>query len=258
MTSSFDPIVQAARELLLHSPAAEKERDYLNSRLLPAQQEQFQFGYFPPVQHFSLLTNSLDQSTLKTLQLYYDYTIKDAATPRLIQHSFFEDHTLIMPYHDSHNQIVGLVGRSLLDDATRHINKIVKYKNTFFSKANHLFGLNFAKSDILKKDFVYLVEGQFDVIKAFERGITNIVALGNSNLTMQQLALLTRYTKNIFLLLDNDKAGETGRARAKEMFGHLANFNSVYLPSGYKDLDEYLQDRPGDELQLTVKNIKLM
>jgi len=128
--------------------------------------------------------------------------------------------------------------------------KIPKYKNTSetnaFKKGNLLFGLYENKQSIIEKDCVYIVEGQFDVIKAVEKGFTNIVALGNSHMTSYQFSVISRYTDNIFLLLDNDEAGEKGRKRIVEKFGKLANIQNFYLPESYKDIDEYFT-KTGDE-----------
>lgn len=84
------------------------------------------------------------------------------------------------------------------------------------------------------------MEGQFDVIKAVEKGFKNIVALGNSNMTAYQFSVISRYSNNLFLLLDNDEAGQKGRKRIISKFGQLANIRNFYIPDDYKDIDEYI------------------
>jgi len=93
-----------------------------------------------------------------------------------------------------------------------------------------------------------LVEGQFDVIKAHERGLKNIVALGNSNMSPYQAALLSRYTDTVFVVLDNDDAGEKGRKKMEEKYGNDLNIVNLFLPDGYKDIDEYLSQNTVDSL----------
>lgn len=254
--STLDDIVSSCRYLLNNSPEAQEYLSYLNTRLSPEMQEEFGFGYFPGAKNLSLLTAFVGEDKLKEIKLLDEYTMRDSVSARLLYHCFFESHPLILPYKDVYGNIIALVGRTLLNDDERKYVQIPKYKNTVFPKGNHLFGLYEAKQSILEKDSVYVVEGQFDVIKAREKGIYNIVALGNSNITAYQLSLICRYTKNIFLLLDNDAAGEKGRSNAIKKFGQLANLCSIYLPLGYKDIDEYLKDHDSDSLTFVVKNAK--
>jgi DNA primase len=122
---------------------------------------------------------------------------------------------------------------------------IVKYLNTPFAKGCHLFGLFEAKAHILQDNFAVVVEGQFDVIKAWEKGICNVVATGSSSLTAYQLSLLARYTDRIVLLFDNDDAGDQGRHVAQVKLGGILNnlklMTNRYLPDGYKDLFDFLE-----------------
>ena len=254
--NEFDNIVSSCRYLLNNSPDAEECLVYLDNRLSKEVQEQFSFGYFPGANNIGLLTNTIDDNILKNLGLMYTKEIRDSHSPRSINFYFFENHPLVLPYRDVYGNIVALVGRTLLTDEERETTSISKYKNTHFTKGHHVFGLYEAKEHILKSGFVYVVEGQFDVIKAFERGLKNIVALGNSNMTSYQLSLICRYTKNIVLLLDNDDAGEIGRKRAIMKYNSLANITAdMYLPMGYKDIDEYLKSHDVESMSLITRNI---
>lgn len=230
---------------------------YLNSRVNKEVQDEFLFGYYPRVNEINLLTSLIGEDTLRELDLLYSKDISDSSSARTLKFSYFEDHPLILPYRDVYGNVIGIVGRSLLDDEERKKNKVEKYKNTKFKKKLHLFGLYEAKKTIIEKDLVYVVEGQFDVIKAMEKGIRNIVALGSSNISDYQVGLITRYTKNILLLLDNDTAGDKGREIAISKFGHVANINNIYLPEGYKDIDDYLKHHDADSLSFGTKNSKI-
>ena len=85
-----------------------------------------------------------------------------------------------------------------------------------------------------------------------EGGIKNIVALGGSNMTHYQFSIINRYTNNIFLLLDNDEAGEKGRKRIIELFGKHANIRNFYVPEPYKDIDEFLSNNNMESLSFIV------
>lgn len=254
--NDFDSVITSCSYLLNSSPEAEDCRNYLNNRLSRETQEFFGFGFFPNSHNINLLMSFVGEDVLKKLNLMYTKEIQDSHSARAMNVGFFENHPLVMPYRDAYGNIIALVGRTLLADDERDIIGISKYKNTTFTKGNHVFGLFEAKEHILKAGFVYVVEGQFDVIKAFERGLKNVVALGNSNITAYQLALICRYTKNIILLLDNDEAGELGRKRAAEKFGQFANLGAnTYLPKGYKDLDEYFKTNNVESMSLITRNI---
>lgn len=248
----LDNIVEQCGSLLNEYPGAESCREYLNSRINAETQQAFKFGYFPDHRNISALNSLIGNDTLVNNKLAYYKNFDDSAGSRTVQFSFFENYPLIMPFRDVYGETIAIVGRTLASENEREVLKIPKYKNTIFSKSNHLFGLFENKNAIIKQDCVYVVEGQFDVIKAYENGIRNVVAVGSSNLSGKQLALLCRYTNNIFLLLDNDEAGNKGRERAVKKFGYRANICNFYLPDDFKDLDEYLKSNPGKNLKLST------
>ncbi len=222
---------------LLSSPESSTILSYIEDRIGKNSMENFLFGYFPPSDKINLLSDLVGMDVLKDEKLVYSK--QTSSSPNKIV-SYFEDHPMILPYRDVYGEVIALVGRSILSEGERKERKISKYKNTVFNKGNHLFGLFEAKNEILKSGFVYLVEGQFDVIKAHEKGLINIVALGNSQMTPYQASLLSRYTDTIFVILDNDDAGEKGRKRIEDRFGNYLNIVNLFLPEGYKDIDEYL------------------
>lgn len=254
----LDKIVESCQFLLNNFPEAQDCRDYLDARIEQSSQDNFQFGYFPDLNNIKVLTNLIGEDTLREEKLFYSKPLEDSFGPRQISFSYFDNYPLVMPFRDTYGKIVAIVGRTLLPDTERQKKKISKYKNSReskdFKKGNVLFGLYENKQDIIDQNCVYVVEGQFDVIKAMEKGFRNIVALSNSNMTSYQLSVISRYTNNIFLLLDNDEAGEKGRKRIIDKFGHLANIRNFYLPDEYKDIDEYLSQNSYESLSFVVKD----
>lgn len=89
--------------------------------------------------------------------------------------------------------------------------KIAKYFNSpesiIYNKSEILYGLYFAKGDIVKYDNCYLVEGYADVISLYQSGIQNVVASSGTSLTVEQIRLIKRYTSNITILYDGDAVG---------------------------------------------------
>ena len=239
-------IVDACNYLLYNYPEAISSKDYLSNRLNKDTQDTFQFGYFPNASNISALIDLVGEENLKNEGLVYSKIIEDALFPRVVKSCYFENFPLIMPFKNIYGETVALVGRTLLSDEERKTKQIKsKYKNSAesscFKKGNLLFGLYENKSHILDQNCVYIVEGQFDVIKAFEIGFRNIVALGSAMMSAYQFSVINRYSNNIFLLLDNDEAGQKGRRSIINKFGDFANIKNLYLPEEYKDIDEYIK-----------------
>lgn len=247
----FSKIIEACHYLLNNYSEAQICKDYLDNRISSNMQELFQFGYFPNINNIDALISLVGEDCLIELGLLSNREINDSLFPRKIKLSFFEDHPLIMPYKDAYGNIVGIVGRSLLSDQER---KVSKYKNTNFSKSKHLFGLYENKKSILENNCVFIVEGQFDTIKAVESNFKNIVCLGSAGMSDYQFSLICRYTNDICLLLDSDEAGEKGRKRIIDKFGKFANIHNFYLPEPYKDIDEFLSNNTYESLSFTIKS----
>ncbi len=242
--NQLDIITDNCHFLLQNYPDAKQFREYLKARLSDESVKSFKIGYFPDANHIDILLREVDEETLLKLELLKKFNVTDSLCPRQVTKPFFEDHPIIIPYRDAYGNVVGFIGRTLLSEEDRKSRNLIKYKNTDFKKGNHLFGLYESKQAILDCDCVYIVEGQFDVIKAHEIGFKNVVALGNSQMTPYQFALICRYTKNINLLLDNDHAGEKGRKFIKQKFSTLARIKDFWIPEPYKDLDECITQNP--------------
>lgn len=253
----FEQLVEACQFLLHNYPEAQEIKSYLNARINEGTQNKFQFGYFPDNNHLPVLSSLIGEETLSQNKILFIKNTEDTQYPKTIKYSHFENQPLIMPYKDPYGNIVGLVGRSILSEAEIKKHKVAKYKNTSesktFKKGHLLFGLYENKKSIIKNNLVYIVEGQFDVIKATEKGMDNIVGLGSANMTPYQFSVISRYTDNIILLLDNDEAGERGRQKIIEKFGRFANIQNFYLPEGYKDIDEYLSKNDLSDLSFVIK-----
>lgn len=129
---------------------------------------------------------------------------------------------ITFPIFNYLGEVVGFSARILVDDA-----KSAKYINSpetsIYSKSQILFGLNFGKEMARKKDEVVVVEGQMDCIAAHQAGFFNTVASSGTALTLGQLNLIGRLTKNLKFCFDSDQAGQNASRKA----GELALANNV-------------------------------
>ena len=118
-----------------------------------------------------------------------------------------------------------------------------KYVNTadtpVYKKSENLFGINFAKNVCSER--VILVEGNMDVISLHQAGFENTVAPLGTAFTTEQANLISRYTKEIVLMLDADAAGQKAVRRASELLENTGlSVRVVVVPDG-KDPDEYIK-----------------
>ena len=137
---------------------------------------------------------------------------------------------VMFPIHNLTGRVIGFGGRILTND-----KKSPKYQNSpeseIYDKKQTLYGIFFAKNAIARQDECILVEGYFDVLRMHQIGIENVVASSGTSLTMEQIRLVKRYTKNITMLYDGDSAGIHAALRGTDMIlGEGMNVRIVVLP----------------------------
>jgi len=131
-----------------------------------------------------------------------------------------------------------------------------KYVNTpetiVYHKGKALYGLSHAKTEIKKKNYVLLVEGNMDVIASVQAGIANTVAVSGTALTGDQITMLKRYTENIAMLFDMDSAGQQAAQKSADLcLQKGVNVKIVTLTDG-KDAADVVAKDP----QLLVDAVK--
>jgi len=110
------------------------------------------------------------------------------------------------PIHSVSGRVVGFSCRTLRTD-----DNIPKYINSpdteIYDKSRNLYGIYLAKSEISKAGKCYLVEGNVDVVSMHQLGICNLVASCGTALTVEQVRLIRKFTENVTIMYDGDKAG---------------------------------------------------
>ena len=112
-----------------------------------------------------------------------------------------------------------------------------------------------------KKKFVILVEGYFDVIAFNKLGFNNVASPSGTALTVQQINLLSRYTKEIYLCFDNDEAGDSATKRVLEIKNNQPseiNFFKLNLPEEFKDISELYESGKSDISKIIVEKEDLV
>ena len=147
---------------------------------------------------------------------------------------------IMFPICDEFGHIIGYSGRQYESDDPDQ-PKYVNTKETFlFKKGLVLFNLHNAKSEILRKKRVILHEGQMDVIAAYRAGIKEVVCTMGTALTIDQARILKKYTDNVIICYDGDKAGINASKKAISILKQLnMKVHLVLLPKG-SDPDEFV------------------
>ena len=246
---------------LLHEPIGKEAREYLTRRGLSEEViKDWQLGYSQDA--WDGLYKFLKARPL-TGQKYTDEEIFSAGLVVKKEggrgyYDRFRDR-IMFPIWDVNNNLIAFTAR--VNPAKEKTEKMGKYINItqtkVYDKSRVLYALNKAKNAIRQDELAIVVEGQMDVIACHNHGFKNVVASSGTALTTEQVALLKRFTTNVALLFDMDKAGQMAADRGiKEVLAQEMNLKIVTLGDG-KDPDECLKNNP-DEFKKAVENARPM
>ena len=145
---------------------------------------------------------------------------------------------VVFPLINTDNRVLGFTGRTIFDREPKYLNTS---ETPVFHKSFFIFGLDKNRLNVKKTGAVF-VEGQMDVISAYQCGIKNVVCVSGTSLTENQLDILSRYTQDVAFCFDSDFAGIEASYRAIEM-AEKKNFNvrAVLIPEPFKDLDDLIK-----------------
>jgi DNA primase len=110
------------------------------------------------------------------------------------------------PIYNVSGRVIAFGARMLGSDKNqpKYINSP---ESLLYDKSSALYGLYQARNAIRQADMCYLTEGYMDVIAMHQSGIAQTVASSGTSLTEGQIKLIGRFTQNLTLLYDGDKAG---------------------------------------------------
>ena len=217
--------------VLWSSPAGEPGRRLLESRRVSEETaRKFQLGYAPAGRGFAEYLRAKKRS------------LQDAQEAGLMRRDgtdFFAER-LVIPIRDERSQPLAFTARTVRPDEQR------KYINSpetpSYIKGRVIFGLDLARDEITRRGHAVLMEGQFDVITAHQFGVTNAVASSGTALTDDQVRLLKRFTDELLLVFDADRAGRAAAFKAVELASaHQMRTRVATVPPPAKDPDEFLR-----------------
>ena len=153
----------------------------------------------------------------------------------------------MFPIHSPSGRILAFGGRTLRSDKT-----VAKYVNSpeteIYVKSRSLYGIWFARNEIVRQDKCILVEGYLDVISMYQLGIHNVVASSGTSLTVEQIRLIRKYSQNVTIIYDGDPAGIHAALRGINLvLKEGMNVKVVLLPDG-DDPDSYSRKHTLEEV----------
>ncbi|HLZ94625.1 MAG TPA: DNA primase [Candidatus Dormibacteraeota bacterium] len=216
--------------VLWSSPAGEPGRRLLVQRQVGEETaRRFQLGYAPAGRGFAEYLRAKKRS------------LADAQAAGLLRRDgadFFAER-LVIPVRDERGQTLAFTARAVRQEELR------KYINSpetpAYVKGRVIFALDLAREEITRRGHAVLMEGQFDVITAHHFGVTNAVASSGTALTEDQVRLLKRFTDELLLVFDADRAGRSAARKAAVLAAANGMRTRVAsVPDGL-DPDEFLR-----------------
>ncbi len=150
---------------------------------------------------------------------------------------------IMVPLCDGQGRVIGFTARLLADDDSgpKYINTA---QTVLYDKGRNVFGLHLAKDQIRTDGFVVVAEGNLDVIASHQAGIANVVASAGTAMTEMHLKELARFTDDVRLAFDQDKAGLNAMERVIPLASKTnINLSIITIPDG-KDPDELIKKDP--------------
>ncbi|MEY4230404.1 MAG: primase [Actinomycetota bacterium] len=195
-------------ERLLTSPDAREARDYLRRRGLSGDvARNFKLGWAPD--DWDQLSSNLGVGSELLREVGLGFTNKAGR----MQDSFRG--RIMFPIYTENGDPVAFGGR-ILPGSTDP----AKYKNSsetpIYAKSKTLYGLNWAKADIVATDQIIVCEGYTDVIGFHRAGIRRAVATCGTALTEEHVRMMKRFASRVVLAFDADKAGQGAAERFYE------------------------------------------
>lgn len=224
-------------------------RAYLEARgITVATAKAFKVGFAPaqPV----WLAKALEKRGLTDAGLKLGLLKRDPAGT----HDMFRARVMF-PIRDVQGRIVAFGGRVLDDRMPKYLNSP---ESPLYSKTRTLYGMYEARQAIVAKDRAILVEGYVDAIMLWQADFKETVAGCGTALTVEQLRILSRHTRNVIACFDGDNAGRKASLRALEVFlqaGLLGR--GIFIPAGF-DPDTFIREQGAESFARLADSAELL
>jgi len=175
---------------------------------------------------------------------------------------------IYIPIKEKFGKTVGGSLRFLAPDADPKYKNASSDKYDFFKKREILYGLPAIRNKI--KDRLYIVEGYFDVMSAWQAGFETTVGILGSIFTKDQVTILSETISNeisIVLVPDNPKIDKAGRENLMRNYQllrmflpnnpiHIALFPDLAGDVACKDFNDYINNGSDFNFMTKTKHVE--
>lgn len=159
---------------------------------------------------------------------------------------------IMFPLFDLKGNPVAFSGRIYnTKDSSKYVNTM---ETDIFKKGSILYNYHNAKDNLKKTDYIIVMEGFMDVIRASTIGINNCVATMGTAFTKEHINLLQKMSDNIILCFDGDKAGEDATISSLKMLDNYGISPRIVRLKENLDPDEYIIKYGKDNFILQIEN----
>jgi DNA primase len=148
---------------------------------------------------------------------------------------------LMFPIFDAQGEPIGFGGRVVpgLDYGGHDPPKYLNTPETpLYKKHRVLYGLSWARAEMVRAGEVLVCEGYTDVIALHQAGLSNAVATCGTAVGGDHLRLLGRYANRVVLAFDADDAGEKAAERVFDLTrGEDLDIRVLVMPRGEDPAD---------------------
>jgi DNA primase len=226
---------------LLDSPLAEGARRYLAERQINHETvRRFGLGFAPAEGDWLSQRSAAAGMSAELLEKLGLLALRQEGRGH---YDRFRDRVMF-PIRTRSGETVGFGGRILPNSP--YAARAPKYYNScetpFFTKSEHLYGIDQARQAALAAGYVAVVEGYTDVLMAHQMGVAQVVATMGTALNARHVRQLRQLVPRVVLVFDADAGGDTGVDRALEIFvSHDVELAVATLPEGLDPCDLLLQ-----------------
>ncbi len=158
---------------------------------------------------------------------------------------------VIFPIFDTGSRVIGFGARTLDGSTPKYLNTP---ETSVYSKSDSLYGIHLARKKGRETGHIFVVEGYFDFLSLYIRGVKNTVATLGTALTSSHAKQLKTCCKCAVLVFDSDEAGIRAAKKGIGIFKDVGmEVNILVLPTGY-DPDKFILEKGPEELQKAKDN----
>lgn len=248
LLSVYEWLTKLYQHILKYTEEGKQGYNYFQQRGITDESIQtFQLGYAPNIKNFTadfLTKKGFHQQLLVKaglLGIQDDQTAYDRFSGRII-----------FPIRNHLGKIVAFGGRTITDEKPKYLNSS---ESDLFHKSRILYNFDLAKKHIRKANEVILLEGQMDVISAYQAEIGHVVATLGTALSESQAQLIRRYVDTAVICYDSDFAGLEASYRAALLLRTAGcHVKIANLPENM-DPDQYIKTYGSEDfLNKIIKN----